>query len=142
MTQPFNNRFKEDYEMNPICPYCGKVSKLVRGDEVYCGRPGIENKWFYECLPCDAHVGCHPGTRTPLGNLANGILRRLRLKAHKVFDTIWKTPKKTRMNRTMAYTWLSRQTGIPYKQCHIGMMDEVQCTQVIIIATAYLKSLN
>lgn len=123
--------------MNPICPYCGETTKLVKGDEIYCGREALKDIPFYECLPCDAHVGCHKGTTNPMGSPANYELRKARNAAHKAFDSIWKNPKITKMCRADAYSWLSRQTRIPYKECHIGMMDVKQCNLTVTIVTQY-----
>jgi len=120
--------------MNPICPYCGKESKLVKGEEVYCGFESLKDKPYYECLPCDAHVGCHINTLVPLGTLADYNLRKARRQAHLTFDEVWKTYG---MSRNHAYSWLSRQTRIPYKECHIGMMDTGQCELVILIVNQF-----
>lgn len=60
----------------PTCPYCGKDSVLVNGHVIYPHRPDLLEKKFYWCKPCDAYVGCHPGTANPLGRLANAELRR------------------------------------------------------------------
>lgn len=117
-----------------LCPYCGKEPEVVKGNEVYPGRLAVKDFWFYECLPCDAHVGCHIGSLRPLGTLANFELRKARNEAHKEFDVIWHT---NRMTRTLAYGWLSRQMNIDYKLCHIGMFDVAQCKQAVEIVQAY-----
>lgn len=126
--------------MNPLCPYCGEESKLVKGNEIYCGFANLQNKNFYECLACDAHVGCHEGTSEPLGSLADFRLREARNLAHKAFDPIWKARHSRRMNRKHAYSWLSRQTGIPYKECHMGQMNIEQCELVISIINQYKET--
>ena len=71
------------------CPYCEKVPELVTGDKVYPHRKDLYSKWFWRCEPCNAYVGCHPGTKNPLGTLANQELRAWRLQAHHAFDPIW-----------------------------------------------------
>ncbi len=123
--------------MNPLCPYCGQESKIVTGDEIYCGREDLKDRYYYECLPCDAYVGTHKGTLRPYGTLANLELRKARNEAHKVFDEIWQTG---RMSRTHAYSWLCRQTDIEYKSCHIGLMDLDQCNLIITIVNQYKET--
>lgn len=76
----------------------------------------------------DASVGCHPGTVTALGTLANAELRRWRNKAHRAFDPLWKLGK---MSRNVAYRWLAQQMRLPKSQTHIGMFDKKQCQAVI-----------
>lgn len=75
----------------PICAYCGVRSKLVTGKDLYPHRPDLYSLNFYQCTPCDAHVGCHKGTPNPLGRLANAELRKMKSAAHAVFDPIWKS---------------------------------------------------
>lgn len=90
--------------MNPICPYCSKVSKKVTGKEIYPHLPRLHEKIYYQCKPCGAYVGCHPGTERALGDPANKELRTARVNAHSVFDVLrrvsyWKIqPGKLRKN--------------------------------------------
>ena len=128
--------------MNPLCPYCGKESKEVLGDEIYPGRRATEKSIYYECLPCGAYVGCHKYTDRPLGTLANYELRAIRVKTHKEFDWIWNNPKLTKMNRTAAYRWLARQLGIAPNDCHIALFTEKECNKVLGIVSGYKKHYN
>lgn len=114
----------------PICPYCNSQSKLTAGCVVYPHRPDLFDKWFYQCAPCDAYVGCHPNSRTALGRLANAELRKFKSLAHKAFDPIWKT--KT-MKRSDAYKALATEMQVQPSDCHIGMFDVAQCKRVIAI---------
>lgn len=116
--------------MTPICPYCDTSSTLVGGDEIYPHRPDLAHKWFYRCVGCDAYVGCHPGSKRPLGRLANAQLRRAKNHAHAAFDPMWKNGP---MKRSHAYQWLAKRLEIPVKDCHIGMMDEEMCQKVVEI---------
>lgn len=70
----------------PKCPYCKENAQQVQGDALYPHRPDLKQKTFYWCKPCDAYVGCHPGTTDPLGTLANKNLRFQRGLAHCAFD--------------------------------------------------------
>lgn len=101
------------------CPYCGAAAE--RTEHFAWGTQ-------YECVPCDARVGCHRGTDTPLGTLANAELRAARKAAHAAFDPIWKT---RRMSRARAYTWLARALGIRKQYCHIGMFNVAQCEATV-----------
>lgn len=114
----------------PICPYCENKAEGVDGSEIYPHRKDLYSKWFYRCTPCDAYVGCHPNTKTPLGRLANAELRKFKSLAHRAFDPLW---KKGGMKRSEAYKALATEMSIPKKECHIGMFDVEQCKRVIAI---------
>ena len=118
------------------CPYCNSEAKLVDSSIIYHGK---SYGWAYVCAnfpTCDSYVGCHRGTDKPLGRMANKELRAAKSLAHKVFDALW--PKKfyrggltRRQIRNHGYKWLSEELGIPYSQCHIGMMDTDLCKKVV-----------
>ena len=127
---PYGQPEDEEYcPPTPECPYCGADSYLVDGLYIYPHRPDLKDKMFYICPPCDAYVGCHPGTTNPLGRLANADLRKAKMAAHRSFDVRWKLGG---MSRKEAYKWLAAATGIKNEECHIGMMDEKQCARVVI----------
>lgn len=111
-----------------ICDYCGREAVLLTGREIYPHRPDLYEKKIWDCRPCKASVGCHPGTERPLGRLANAGLRKAKMKAHAAFDPIWKTRE---MRRSEAYSWLAGELRIPGSKCHIGMFDEAQCAEVV-----------
>lgn len=125
----------------PICPYCGQLSKFLPSSE------GIYSKDYgpvYACMPCRAWVGCHHGTRTALGRLANKELRIAKMRAHAAFDPLWKKRTdnkhlKKHKSRAKAYSWLSETLGIPSEHCHIGMFDVEVCKRVIEVCNAYSK---
>ena len=112
----------------PLCPYCGGRSELVTGDVIYPRRRDLRSKSFYRCKPCGAWVGCHPGTVTPLGRLANDALRRAKSAAHAAFDSHWQS---RRMSRGDAYSRLAAELGIDRSDCHIGMFDEELCARTV-----------
>lgn len=93
-----------------ICDYCTHHARLVDGFQIYPHRHDLRHKWFYQCLPCKAYVGCHPGTQNSLGRLANGELRKWKNAAHVSFDAIW---KRGLMGRTKAYRLLAEKMDIP-----------------------------
>jgi hypothetical protein len=115
-----------------ICPYCQNVAELVTGADVYPHRPDLHHKFIYRCAPCDALVGCHPGTKKPLGRLANAELRKAKQAAHAAFDPLWQSGG---MKRQAAYGWLAGQLGIDRQECHIGMMDVAMCKRVVEVCS-------
>lgn len=112
-----------------MCPYCDELAKLVDSEEVYYGR-SYDQK-MYLCRPCKAWVGCHKGTETPLGRLANAELRGWKMAAHKAFDLKWRDNKS--FTRRQAYQWLADKLGISGKGCHIGEFDLYHCKEVVRI---------
>ena len=111
---------------------------------IYPHRSDLYEKKFWQCQPCDAYVGCHRGTATPLGRLANAELRAAKQKAHAAFDPLWRSNYLQRpMNRDEAYAWLSRQLKLPATECHIGMFDAKLCQKVVeAVQAAYLERLR
>ena len=104
-----------------ICRYCGGVIRLVPASSIYgesAERLGMKEEWLYQCQNCNARVGCHKGTRRPLGNVANEVLRLKRMETHQVFDSFWRAK---RMSRTKAYRWLSEQMELPESKAHIAI---------------------
>lgn len=114
--------------LTPLCSYCGKFSRKVTGETVYPHRPDLSAKTFYQCVPCDAYVGTHPGTDIPLGRLANAELRRWKSLTHLVFDPLWQSERYTRKE---AYTRLGILMGLVPDECHIGMFNIEQCRRAI-----------
>ena len=104
------------------CSLCHKSAKLIET------RYGF--KWT--CQDCDASVGCHKGTKTPLGTMATSQTRKARMRAHDAFDPIWKESPR-RNGRKKAYFWLAKKLGIDFRDCHIGLFDEETCNRVVEI---------
>ena len=77
---------------------------------------------------CDAYVRVQPGTKLPLGTLANGDLRALRRQAHGQFDRLY---KEGLMTKDGAYRWLGELLGLPRSQAHIGCLGEYNCRLVV-----------
>lgn len=116
--------------MKMDCPYCGRRAELVDSAEVYHGKSyGL----IYLCRPCDARVGVHKGTHRPLGRLANADLRKIKMKAHALFDPLWlHAPGNRQHMRNRAYAAMSDVLHIDRKFCHIGMFDEKQSERLIL----------
>lgn len=110
------------------CRYCGHDVIFTSNAEIYGKEYG--NGKCYLCKNCFAYVGVHTGTIIPLGTLANDNLRKLRKKAHILFDTLWKG-KTRKMTRYEAYKWLANKMNLKVVQTHIGWFDEQQCKKII-----------
>lgn len=115
-----------------ICPYCHKPAIQVKGNTIYPNRPDLFKKNFFLCRPCGAYVGCHPGSATPLGYLANEETRRARSDAHYAFDPLWRGRS---MKRKEVYQWLADHLGIDVSRCHIGEFNIDMCEKVVRICT-------
>ena len=111
------------------CPYCGSVAVLRPASEIY-NDPGRTDS-LYVCghYPhCKSYVSVYPGTKTPMGPLANGDLRNLRIRAHRKFDRIWQLGI---MSRQDAYRWMADYFCLPLREAHIGMFSEYRCKELI-----------
>lgn len=124
---------------NPICPYCGYESELVKGDKIYPHRKDLYDKNFYLCGADNAYVGCHGNSTKPLGRLADANLRKMKSAAHAAFDPLWKSGK---ISRSDAYRILSERLGIKREECHIGMFSPFQCQRVIILSKQLKEEYN
>lgn len=110
----------------PTCPYCKKPAKLVDSSIIY-GR-SFGWLWLCNCKVGNSYVGCHAGTKRPVGTLADTQTRAMRKRANAAFDPIWRTG---RMTRREAYMWLAHELGLSAEQAHIAMSDAAQCIQII-----------
>jgi hypothetical protein len=122
---------------------------MVTGEEVYPHRADLYEREYLYCEPCQAWVGCHPDG-TPMGMLADAELRKERMEAHRLFNTLWQTKLRARASEyaegtkgwrskeirikkecmRAGYMWLAAQMGIPPRECHIAMFDVEQCKKV------------
>lgn len=105
--------------------------------DLHCGECGAEMRLrkskhgpFYGCSTwptCDGTHGAHPDGR-PKGIPANKKTRLARMRAHAVFDLIWKQRVK---KRHQAYGWMRQAMGLTHSQAHIACFSEDQCEQLI-----------
>ena len=86
---------------------------------------------------CDSYVRVLPGTKIPVGTMANRELRALRNEAHRNFDQLH---KRGLMSREDAYHWLASILAAPLGQAHIGYLGEDYCRQVIEESKKVLNS--
>ncbi len=129
----------ETNQLSVTCPYCNRQAWLVNGSLLYPHRPDLHDKQFYACVPCGAHVGCHPGTTRPLGQPANAELRQARMAAHSSFDRLW---RKGTMTRNTAYEWLRRRLRLARGDCHIGHFDLQTCQRVVEVCRGHQTGLE
>ena len=111
------------------CPVCGAMAILKPASEVY-GEPARTDR-MYVCSNypgCRSYVSTYPGTNIPMGTLADGDLRNLRIQAHRKFDEVWKSGI---MSRNSAYRWMADYFGIPLGEAHIAMFGEYRCRELI-----------
>jgi ssDNA-binding Zn-finger/Zn-ribbon topoisomerase 1 len=111
------------------CPYCGSHVELRSADGIY--RDNSAGTMLYVCSKypaCNVYVRVAPGTKDPMGSLANASLRALRREAHQHFDRLHLSGLMTRKD---AYVWLSAMLQAPLSQTHIGYLSEYYCRQVI-----------
>jgi hypothetical protein len=110
-----------------FCPSC------------YCCMMLREGKYgkYYECV-CGLLHGAHPDGSL-LGIPADRRTRKLRVKAHKVFDSWWKS---LGLKRKKAYRHLAIIMSVPQQKAHIAMFDEEQCRTLINLLTPKKVNVN
>ena len=112
--------------MVPLCPYCKNKAVLIDSRVIYGKSYGL----IWLCYPCKAWVGTHKNSPThkPLGSLAKEDLRILRMKAHEVFDSLW---RKWGISRREAYAYLQNLMDMTPEQAHIGRFNEYECRKLL-----------
>ena len=111
------------------CCYCGSSVTLRSAEGIVPDAKSGTMLYVCRNYPrCDSYVKVHPGTKLPMGSLANKELRLLRRKAHYHFDQLYETGF---MSRVDAYEWLSAVLGLPMGKTHIGQLGPYYCQQVI-----------
>lgn len=114
---------------NMRCPYCRSAVHLRSADGIY--KDNSKNAQLYVCSKypvCDSYVRVHPGTRIPIGSLANAKLRLLRIETHRQFDKLHEAGIMTKRD---AYGWLAHTLQTPMSQAHIGYLSEYYCNLII-----------
>lgn len=116
----------------PACPYCWRRADLVDSMAVYKTR-SFGPIWI--CVRCEAWVGCHRNSKdyAPLGRLADGTLRRLKMEVHAFLDPWWRDlPGGARAKkRKTIYALLGAELGLEAEACHVGEMDDALCERAI-----------
>lgn len=120
------------------CPYCGAQAVLQEGSYVY-GEKSKE-RYLYVCInypKCDSYVGVHDGTKIPKGSLVDSELRNKRIKAHRVFDLLWKYKL---MSKKEAYRWMEYVMGLPKNTGHIANFSYYRCDELIKVCKDFLRN--
>ena len=130
--------------MTRIKIYCVTCQKDVeayhtKGLEIYPHIPDLALKDFYRCPICKNYVGCHVGTRRPLGCIPNKELREARIKAHNFIDQFW---KKKRCSRKEIYKILSNHFGYEYHNGNTKSISECEEAIKVIKDNIRLKGEN
>lgn len=100
------------------CEYCGRPAVLRPASEIY--HDAHRKGYVYACSnypECNSYVSTIPGTKTPMGTLANAELRQKRIKAHEAFDQIWQNGI---LSRDQAYRWIADIFCLPLYRAHIA----------------------
>lgn len=121
----------------PIPCYCGAMAHLKSSLEYYNGRLyGNGMRYICDTYPkCRGSVGTHPDMR-PLGTIVDHETVKLRMQLHGLVDPLWRNANNGRSkskNRGSVYGWLCKITGLPGKDCHIGMFDKEQCLKTLAL---------
>ena len=103
------NHYAEEAEARPVpvCPTCGGTATEIRT------RYGIK-------ASC---CGLWSWDRHPLVDKATHEARKA---AHAAFDPVWRVPDPAYVgfSRSVAYSMLAEELGIPREECHMKMMDK------------------
>jgi hypothetical protein len=122
MPAPFN-------EKAPPCIECGEPACQVDSSLIYPDRRDLHGRTMYLCHPCEAYVGCHPGTDRALGYPAGKETRGARMYVHKVLDPLWREQIVERKGRARGnvYLYLANRMGLHPDHCHTAMFTIEQC---------------
>lgn len=116
----------------PAC-ICGGPM-VLRETPKFRHKDGTPKK-FWACAKwqqtrCEGIIGAHPDGR-PLGIPADNETKGARIRAHAMFDTIWKDAGSNQLSRKGAYAWMRKAMGLTKEQAHIGNFDKTQCEQLV-----------
>lgn len=115
------------------CAECG-ATMLLRMSKKF-GRP------FYGCVnfpTCKGTHGAHPDGR-PLGTPADKTTKQARIRAHSVFDLIW---KQNRLSRAQAYAWMRKKMKLSDEDGHIGGLTKEQCEKLVLLVQKAFPSVR
>lgn len=123
-----HDRIKNPLPIPRQCDNCASFDIAFKNNILLYGRECGEWPYCWHCSSCDAAVGCHSGTDTPLGRMADKKTRKLRAEAHKWFDPLWKSGA---MTRSDAYDLVAKHLQINSSECHISQLSIEQLKFVI-----------
>ncbi|KQQ39082.1 hypothetical protein ASF58_23360 [Methylobacterium sp. Leaf125] len=132
--------------MPPFCPACGVAARLTNGAEVYPNCRELADRPIWKCEVCpDAYVGCHQGTKEPLGTPAGPELRKARIILHRdMVDPLWQEADRSgeyhpenesarklirHAARGRVYAYLAAGLDLTRDECHVAMFSLEQCRE-------------
>lgn len=128
--------------MNPLpirCDVCDSTKLVYRKDKDLKHLMNTSSvrlwPWIWQCSNCNATVGCHYGTNSPLGFMANGYTRKLRFQLHSIIDPVWHSGL---AKRNEVYLWLAKEFNLP--EFHISQLSTRQLEEAIIIAEKFVTA--
>ena len=107
----------------PVCPNCDIL--MVKRPSKFPGRP-----FFYGCKNypnCTYRIGVHPNGEV-LGTPCDDETAQARIRAHDIFDKIWKEWDYTRQE---AYSLLQTIMAMTVNEAHIAKFNKEQCEILI-----------
>lgn len=101
-------------------PGCNAEMRLRRGKHSY----------FYGCQRFPECKGTHCAHQdgSPMGTPADTGTKKLRIKAHRVFDRIWQDKLMTRKD---AYAWMQKTMKLSKTEAHISRFDVKACEKLV-----------
>lgn len=132
---------KRKKQTEVFCPYCGRRAVLrpityVIGENRRIFDP---DQMVYVCSAypaCNAYVAANKKNLRPLGSLADGELRNLRIQAHRALRSLWQNGY---LSEKDAYHWLSGKLGLPEKDTHIAKFSHYRCKETIRCCEVYIE---
>lgn len=122
------------------CPYCNALAVKRPAIFIYGDKTIDQDAFVYVCPrypACNSYVAAHKRTGRPMGTLANGDLRHMRILAHQAFNRLW---MEGYMEKGEAYRWLQLQLHLPESMAHIAMFSEYLCERVIELCEAFTNT--
>lgn len=114
---------------NPICGECKSPMVLRRTTKF--SNPDGTPRLFFGCSnypQCKGTHGAHQDTGEPLGIPADAETKKARMRAHDLFDQLW---KKGWMTRNQAYEHMQELMKMSEEDAHISKFTKEQCNTLI-----------
>lgn len=98
-------------------------AELVTGAAIYPHRRDLAHKPMWRCPACGSYIGCHPGTKNPLGTIPSPELRRARILIHDLIDPVW---RERHLSRREVYAAMSQRLGWTYHTGNLRTLEEAR----------------
>lgn len=118
------NFLKRCLEFTNTCPFCGNKVLLEKSSKIYRDEKLTGETYICSAFPeCNSSVGTHPGSVVPLGCMANGVLKRQRMRVHHMIEAVMSQGVK----KNEIYKILSKEMNASRGTTHVGMFDSSMC---------------